>query len=44
MRREVLAAVSNKNILGMLTTFLEGTRRAKIANVARVALQPSPQP
>ena len=44
VRREVLAAVSNKNILSMLSTFLEGTRRAKITNVALVALEPSPQP
>ena len=44
LRREVLAAVSNKNILSMLRTFLEGTRRAKITNVALVALEPSPQP
>ena len=42
VRREVLAAVSNKNILNMLSTFLEGTRRAKITNVALVALEPSP--
>lgn len=44
IRREVLAAVSNKNILNMLGTFLEGTRRAKITNVALVPLEPSPWP
>ena len=42
IRREVLAAVSNKNILPMLSTFLEGTRRAKITNVVIVALEPQP--
>lgn len=40
IRREVLAAVSNKNILPMLSTFLQGTRRAKITNVVIVALEP----
>ncbi len=38
VRREVLAAVSNKNILQMLTTFIEGTRRANITNTVIVAL------
>ena len=38
INREVLAAVSNKNILQMLTTFVEGTRRAKITNTVIVAL------
>ena len=38
INREVLAAVSNKNILQMLTTFVEGTRKAKITNTVIVAL------
>ena len=38
INREVLAAVSNKNIHAMLGTFIVGTRRANISNALIVAL------
>ena len=43
INREVLAAVSNKNIHPMLRTFIEGTRLANISNAVVVALDDETQ-